>query len=143
MVVLARFNHGSEAEMLANLLKSEGIDCYVRDGYIHQIYGDIDLGGVKVELLEKDLPRATEIMKDFGYLNNGESGKTSEVEEAEETEDIDEDEETEEAIKALEEYRADYERKKEKLSRTMTILTIIIILLVGCMILVNKYYNGT
>jgi len=115
MVVLARFHHGSEAEMLANLLKSEGIDCYVRDGYIHQIYGDIDLGGVKVELLEKDLPRATEIMKEFGYLNNGEA----------------------------EEYHADYEQKKEKKARTMTIITLIIILLVGSMILINKYYNGT
>ena len=70
MVELARFVQVSKAEMLANLLESEGIDCYVRDCFMNQIYSGVDFGGVKVELLEKDLQRATEIMHDYGYGEN-------------------------------------------------------------------------
>ena len=70
MVELSRFTIVSKAEILANLLKSEGIDCYVRDCFMNQIYSGVDFGGVKVELLEKDFQRAKEIMKAFGYLEN-------------------------------------------------------------------------
>jgi len=112
MVELKRFTQISDAEMLANLLKSEGIDCYVRDLFINQIYGGgVDFGGIKVELLEKDLPRAKEIMNDFGYLPN----------------EVD---------------NVDKKHQKTTQSRTMTIITLIIILLVAIIMFLNKRYFG-
>ena len=120
MVELIRFTKASEAEILANLLKSEGIDCYVRDGFMNQIYNGLDIGGVKVELLEKDLARATEIMKDYGYTSSDDL-LISEI---------------------SEEDAAKYEQNKAKLSRYMTVITILIILSLVMLILLNKFYNG-
>jgi len=112
MVELRRFTQISDAEMLANLLKSEGVDCYVRDLYMNQIYGGgLDLGGVKVELLEKDLQRAKEIMEVFGYSQN-------------------------------EVNNVDKKRQKTMLSRTMTIITLLIVSLAALMIFLNKCYYG-
>ncbi len=129
MVELTRFTLVSEAEILANLLKSEGVDCYVRDCFINQIYSGIDLGGVRVELLEKDLMRAKEVMQAFGYL-----GKEGKIEDAEKIEEEDE----EEAEKIF----VEYEQNKARLSRTMTIITLIVLFLLGSLILLNRFYNG-
>ena len=133
MIELARFTLVSEAEILANLLKSEGVDCYVRDCFINQIYNGIDLGGVKIELLEKDLQRAREIMKAYGYGNAEEIEQAGEIEENGETEEIAEIEEN---------VLAEYEQNKTKLTKTMTILSILILILVGILIFLNKYFNG-
>ena len=68
MVEIARFTYLSEAEPLVALLKSEGIDCYIRNEYSNQILaGMVDIGGARVELLESEVPRALQIMKDNGY----------------------------------------------------------------------------
>lgn len=117
MIEIKRFTSSSDAEILVSLLKSEGIDCYVRDANTGQIYGGIAFGGAKVELLEKDLPRAQEIMKDFGYLDS-ENNK-------EEDNEI-----------------ANYRRQKEKRSRMLTIFCFLIIVLVVVIIYLNKYFNG-
>ena len=152
MVVLTRFTKVSEAEILANLLKSEGVDCYVRDCFISQIYGEcVDFGGVKVELLEKDFERATEIMKDCGYLPSHKQstdfsetgdGFTRKTDGIGETEIIGEIEEMADDQEIAKDYRAEYERNKTKLSKTMTILIIVILVLVGFLIFLNKYFNG-
>jgi len=114
--------------MLANLLKSEGVDCYVRDCFINQIYSGVDFGGVKLELLEKDLQRAKEIMKAFHSPFEGGQGDVIEGS----PEDVFDENQEE-----------DFEtQNKSKLSRTMTIYLIIILSLVGIIILLNKYYNG-
>ena len=110
MVELTRFSQVSEAEMLANLLKSEGIDCYVRDSFISDIYKGVDFGGAKVELLEKDLQRATEIMKDFGYMSSDNN--------------------------------TEYEQNKAKMSRNLTVIGVLILIVVGIIIFLNKYYSG-
>ena len=115
MIELMSFTKVSEAEMLANLLKSEGVNCYVRDAFMSQIYHGADLGGAKVELLEKDLERAMEIMKDYNYLPK---------------EEIDAD------------VVADFEQDKRKLSRFLMFITALIILMVVVIILLNKYFNG-
>lgn len=124
IVEIARFMQTTEAEMLANLLKSEGIECYVRDGISSRVlFGKADIGGAKVELLEKDVQRASEIMKDHGYdfseeMLDGIGSENSEKDNAE------------------------YEQNKSGLSKMMTILLILIVVLLGVIILLNKYYNG-
>ena len=150
MVELTRFKKVSEAEILANLLKSEGVDCYVRDGYMNQIYNGLDLGGVKVELLEKDLERATEIMKDFGYLSSDdsaglqttESSDFSENPEMTNNSDYPDDIDDMSVPDDYEDRVANYERKKDKLSRNLTIIGVLIILVAALIILLNKYFNG-
>ena len=132
MVELVRFTKVSEAEILANLLKSEGIDSYVRDGFMNQIYNGLDLGGVKVELLEKDRERAMEIMKDYGYLSPV-------IADSESSADLDELAVSEDYIDDM----ADDEKNKTKLSRNMTVIIALIILLGVIIVFLNKYFNNT
>ena len=142
MVELTRFVQVSEAEMLASLLKSEGVDCYVRDNFISEIYkGVVDLGGAKVELLEKDLQRATEIMKVYGYAVS----ETEETMEGDEPGETGDDEVTENVVETEETGQSvldESERNKTKLSRIMLVFLILILLLLGCIIVMNKYLNG-
>ena len=147
MVELTRFTRVSEAEILANLLQSEGIGCYVRDGYMNQIYDGLDLGGVKVELLEKDLERALEIMKDYGYSSpndNPDRKPGYETEGADNPEMVAESDELDNLAlsEVSEDDIAGYEQNRAKLSRNMTIITALIILLAVIIILLNKYYSG-
>ena len=109
MIVLKQFTHLTDAEILVSLLRSEGVDCILRDTYLPPIFKGISFGGVRVELLEKDLQNALEIMRDFGYLDS-EIDKSSDP--------------------------------KEKLSRTMTYLCFIILLIVFVIIFLNRYFNG-
>lgn len=68
MVEIARFQYPAEAQSLMALLKSEGIDCYLRNEYSSQVMaGYVDIGGARVEILESEVQRALEIMKDGGY----------------------------------------------------------------------------
>ena len=72
MVEIARFTYPAEAQTLLALLRAEGIDCYLRNELSSQIMaGYVDVGGARVEILEKDLPRALEIMREGGYLLPG------------------------------------------------------------------------
>jgi hypothetical protein len=68
MVEIARFRYPDEAQALVALLKSEGIDCYVRNELSTQVMGGcVDMGGVRVELLESEAPHALEVMIANGY----------------------------------------------------------------------------
>lgn len=68
MVEIARFQYPAEAQTLIALLKSEGIECYLRNEYTSQLYASyVDVGGARVEILESDVPEALEIMKAGGY----------------------------------------------------------------------------
>lgn len=68
MVEIARFQYPAEAQTLIALLKSEGIECYLRNEYTSQLYASyVDVGGARVEILESDVPEALEIMKTGGY----------------------------------------------------------------------------
>ncbi|MDR1332096.1 MAG: DUF2007 domain-containing protein [Tannerella sp.] len=67
IVEIANFQLTNQAEVLASLLRSEGISCYVRNGVSSNVFGGgVDIGA-KVELLENDVPRALEIMKAYNY----------------------------------------------------------------------------
>jgi len=135
MVELTRFVKVSEAELLASLLRSEGVDCYVRDGYMNQIYDGLDLGGVKVELLQKDMKRAMEIMSDHGYTSSNDNSEIDIVGELDDSDDLDHAEISEEEM-------AKYMQKKAKMSRNLTIIMVLIIFLTVILILLNKYYKG-
>lgn len=68
MVEIARFQTPAEAQTLMALLKSEGIECYLRNEYSSQLFASyVDVGGARVEILESDVPEALEIMKVGGY----------------------------------------------------------------------------
>lgn len=68
MVEIARFQYPAEAQLLMALLRSEGIDCYLRNEYSSQVMaGYVDVGGARVEILESEVQHALEVMKDGGY----------------------------------------------------------------------------
>lgn len=68
MVEIARFQYPAEAQALMALLRSEGIDCYLRNEYSSQVMaGYVDVGGARVEILESEVQHALEVMKDGGY----------------------------------------------------------------------------
>ena len=63
IVEIARFTYPAEAQPLMALLRSEGIECYLRNELSSQIMaGYVDVGGARVEILEGgyDLPREDE-----------------------------------------------------------------------------------
>ncbi|MDR3267784.1 MAG: DUF2007 domain-containing protein [Tannerella sp.] len=65
MIEIAHFQQVEEAELLVGLLKSEGIDSYVRNEVSSRVLPNIIVA--RVELLESDVPRALEIMNDCGF----------------------------------------------------------------------------
>ncbi|MDH6377396.1 putative membrane protein [Parabacteroides sp. PH5-33] len=80
MVEIARFQYPSQAQTLVALLKSEGIDCYVRNEVSSQVMaGYVDVGGARVELLESEVSRAIEIMKANGYEIPDEDEQTEQI----------------------------------------------------------------
>lgn len=80
MVEIARFQYPMEAQPLMALLKSEGIDCYLRNEYSSQVMaGYVDIGGARIEVLESEVQRALEIMKDGGYEIPDENEEEEEI----------------------------------------------------------------
>lgn len=67
MVEIARFAEPEKAEILESLLKSEGIECYLRNEYTSQVMYPAYMGGIRVELLESEVQRAMQIMEANGY----------------------------------------------------------------------------
>ena len=59
IVEIARFTYPADAQPLMALLRSEGIECYLRN--------ELSVGGARVEILESDVPRAMKIMEEGGY----------------------------------------------------------------------------
>jgi type III secretory pathway lipoprotein EscJ len=120
MIELTRYETLTQAEMLVNLLKSEGIDSYVKDS--SSFYGDAT-GGAKVELLEKDFGRAQQILNDHGYETNKEVGELIESENMA----------TDNAV---------FEERRQKLSKSMTLIVILLVILLIALILLNKFLKG-
>ena len=68
IVEIARFQNQAEAFMLRSLLESEGIECYLKDEIINQMYGGfVDFGGIKVQVMEDQVPHAMDVMQANGY----------------------------------------------------------------------------
>ena len=67
IVEIARFYEPEAAQMIESLLKSEGIKCYLRNEYTSQVMYPANMGGIRIELLESEVPRAMEILEANGY----------------------------------------------------------------------------
>lgn len=80
IVEIANFQKQADAHALQSLLKSEGIWCVLQGELINQVYGNmVDLGGIRVEILEKDLPHALKIMEAYGYPVGGEEEEPAQL----------------------------------------------------------------
>lgn len=67
IIEIANFPQPEQAELLASLLRSEGIECFLpNEVSSHVLRGYLDVGA-RVEILEKDYPLALRIMEDAGY----------------------------------------------------------------------------
>ncbi|MDR1676584.1 MAG: DUF2007 domain-containing protein [Tannerella sp.] len=67
LIEIANFARVETAEILATLLRTEGIACTTRNEVSSRVLrGVVDIG-VRVEVLEHDVPRALEILKDSGF----------------------------------------------------------------------------
>jgi hypothetical protein len=64
IVVLKTYGTLSEAYIIKGLLDSQGIDNFLGDEYVSQLYPifNPDLGGVRLFVYEKDLERIQEII---------------------------------------------------------------------------------
>ena len=146
IIEIARFTHAAEAEMLADLLRSEGIECYVRDGISSGVMlGSVDIGGAKVDLLQKDALRALEIMKDHNYEISEEFLEIIISENAENDGAIagyDNIEDDESEGSEIEQDNDEDVNNKAKLSKQMTIIIVLLAILFGLLVFLNKYYNG-
>ena len=67
IVEIARFYEPEAAQRIESLLKSEGIKCYLRNEYTSQVMYPAKMGGIRIELLESEVPRAMEILEANGY----------------------------------------------------------------------------
>lgn len=69
-VTIATFTFPSELAIVRGRLESEGIECYVADELtvqVHNFYSNA-LGGIKLQVNEKQAAEAIEILKELGYL---------------------------------------------------------------------------
>lgn len=72
-VTVARFSNSFDMHVIKFRLENEGIECFVRDEHTitaNPLY-DIPMGGIKLQVMEKDLEAAREILKDASYNDSG------------------------------------------------------------------------
>ena len=72
MITIASFDNTEQAELLKGQLEQEGIPAFVADGAIvtlNWMYSNA-VGGVKVQVAEKDLDRARTLLKGIGISAN-------------------------------------------------------------------------
>jgi len=71
-VTVLTFTFASELAIVRGRLESEGIACSVKDELMIQVnpLASNAFGGVKLQVLESDLPRAIEILKETGYIKD-------------------------------------------------------------------------
>lgn len=67
IIEIARYLEPGEVDTLRSLLEAEGIPFFLKDEISNQVLGYANIGGIKLEVLEKDAPRVMEIMKEGGY----------------------------------------------------------------------------
>ncbi len=68
-----RFTHPSELLVLRTLLEAEEIECFVMDELTTQInplYSNA-IGGVRLQVQQKDVAKAITVLKESGYLKDG------------------------------------------------------------------------
>ena len=72
-VTVARFSNSFDMHVIKGRLEADGIPCFVRDEHTitAQPFYDIALGGIKLQVQEKDVEAANEILKDVHYEDSG------------------------------------------------------------------------
>lgn len=90
LVTITTFNNMLEANLAAGHLERAGIECYIQDQNINEVYPNIGAanliigigssayGGIKLQIKDDDVIRAIEVLKDNGYFNEEEE-KPSEL----------------------------------------------------------------
>jgi type III secretory pathway lipoprotein EscJ len=69
-ITVMTFVYAHEVAIVRGRLEAEGITCFVQDEMtvqVHPFYSNA-LGGVKLQVLERDLQQAVEILKETGYI---------------------------------------------------------------------------
>ena len=71
-VTVLTFTFAHEVAIVRGRLESEGIVCFVKDELTVQVnpFYSNAIGGVKLQVMESDLPRAIEILKEAGYIKD-------------------------------------------------------------------------
>lgn len=72
-VTIARFSNSFDMHVVKGRLEADGITCFVRDEHTitaNPMY-DIALGGIKLQVQEKDVAAAQELLKDIHYEDSG------------------------------------------------------------------------
>jgi type III secretory pathway lipoprotein EscJ len=69
-VTIRTFTFAYEIAIVRSRLESEGITCFVKDELTAQVnpFYSNAIGGIQLQVLESDLPRAIEILKEAGYI---------------------------------------------------------------------------
>jgi len=68
IVEIANFRQADRAEVLASVLRAEGIECYVRNEVSTRTFGGLVDIGARVEVLESNVARALEIAEIGGFF---------------------------------------------------------------------------
>jgi len=74
-ITVLTFTFPYESAIIRGRLESEGIVCFVKDELTAQVnpFYSNAIGGVKLQVRESDLDRTIEILKEAGYIKEGES----------------------------------------------------------------------
>lgn len=69
-VTVHTFSYTHETVVIQARLESEGIECCMKDGLTVQVnpFYSNAVGGAKLQVKERDLAKAIEILKDAGYI---------------------------------------------------------------------------
>lgn len=69
-ITVLTFTYAHEVAIIRGRLEAEGITCSTKDEFTAQFSPySTAIGGVKLQVLSKDLNRAIEILKEEGYIN--------------------------------------------------------------------------
>lgn len=71
LVTIKTFNFPLEVTMLKGMLEDNGIAVYIKDEFtilMNPLYSNA-IGGIKLQVLEKDLEKSLQVLKDFEEFN--------------------------------------------------------------------------
>lgn len=70
LITVKVFNFAHELGLVRSFLESEGIACFAQDELTLQVYplATNAIGGIKLQVMEKDAEQAVDLLKKGGYL---------------------------------------------------------------------------
>ena len=80
-ITVLTFTYPHEVAIIRGRLESEGITCFVQDELTVQVnpFYSNAIGGVKLQVLSRDLSQAIEILKETGYIKDENSELSDEL----------------------------------------------------------------